>query len=149
MMIVMKDKTRLLLTKIGGTILVVGIIGFLGSVLMFEAGEGLSLMSLIWLIIPAVLIIAILIMLLRRLSTNVKKGLPIDDEMSRRVKERTGYLAFMVTIWFMIGFMFYNSFVEEWSLPIIPTRYIFIITMAFMLLVFGVIWLILSRRGIK
>ncbi len=145
----MKDKKKLLLTKIGGVILVAAIITFLGYVFVFEASEGLSLMSLFWLLVPAILIIAILILFLKRLSTGLKKGLPLDDEMSKRIKDRAGYLTLMISIWFMIGLMFYYNFMEELGLPAILARHVVVIAMMFMLVVFGIVWFTLSRRGLK
>ena len=145
----MKDKKKLLLTKIGGVILVAAIITFLGYVFVFEASEGLSLMSLFWLLVPAILIIAILILFLKRLSTGLKKGLPLDDEMSKRIKDRAGYLTLMISIWFMIGLMFYYNFMEELGLPAKLARHVVVIAMMFMLVVFGIVWFTLSRRGLK
>ncbi len=145
----MKDKTRLLLMKIFGVFLVAGIIAFLGYVFLVEGREGLSPISLIWLLVPAVMVILILILTLKRISSGVKSGLPLDDEMSRRIKDRAGYLSFLATLWFMIGMMWYHSFMEELNLPVILARHIVIIVLIFSLAAFGVAWLILSRRGLK
>lgn len=145
----MKDKTRLLPMKIFGVTLVAGIVTFLGTVFIYESSQGLSPISMFWLLVPATLVIVILVIFLRRLSTGVKKGLPIDDEMSQRIKERAGYLSFMITMWFTIGLMWYHSFIEELGLPEILARHIIIIILIFSLSVFGLVWFILSRRGLK
>lgn len=145
----MKDKTRLLITKVFGVVMVLGIVFFLAGVFIYESAGGMSLIDMMLLLAPAILVIAVLIMFLRRMDRGVKAGLPLDDEMSKRLKERAGYLTFVITIWFMIGLVWYNGFIVDMGFPEIATRYMPMITLLFMLAVFGVIWLLISRRGIK
>ena len=91
----MKDKTRLMMTKIFGASLVLGIVVFLIYVFITESEGGLPPMTLFWLLVPAAAIIVVLIIFLKRMSSGVKSGLPLQDEMSQRLKEKTGYLSFM------------------------------------------------------
>ena len=100
--------------------------------------------------IPAAAIIIILVATTRRLSRGVRSGLPMQDEMSQRIKERAGYLTSMASIYFVLGLMFYHGFlVEDYGFPGLVVRHAMMVTLMFMLAVFGLAWLLLSRRGIK
>jgi hypothetical protein len=143
----MKDRTRFTLMKAFGAVLIAGIALFMGYVFVFELGENTSPDTLFWLLAPAVLIIAILVLFLKRMGQGIRKGLPLEDEMSKRIKERAGYLAFMITLWFLIGMMWYEMMSEELGLPLPLARHMPIIVLLFMACVFGLLWFMISRRG--
>jgi hypothetical protein len=146
----MKDKTRLLFMKVFGTVLVALIVVFLAGIFIFESGEGGFDPALLVTLVPAAAIIIILLVTTSRLSMGVRSGLPIQDEMSQRIKERAGYLTLMASIYFVMGLMFYHGFlVEDYDFPGLVVRHAMMVTLIFILAAFGLIWLVLSRRGIR
>ena len=44
---------------------------------------------------------------------NIKKGLPVKDEMENRISHRAGYYAWLATIWITLGVSFANSVMTE------------------------------------
>ena len=145
----MKDKTKLLVMKIGGALLALGIILFLVTVAAEEMIQGTLTPVFIVAAIPAVAIIALLIIMIRKQGLGVKSGLPLHDEMSNRIKQRAGYYSYLVTIYFLLALMWYHFLADDSGLPPILGEHIAIGTMIFMFLVFGAAYIIIKRRGIK
>ena len=149
-MINMKDKTRLKFMKLFGATLVAGIIVFLAILFVVESREGGFNPVLLITLVPAAAIIFILVANMKRLSTGVKSGLPIEDELSQRMKERAGYLTCMITIYFSLALMFYHGFlVEDFGFPGLAVRHAMMVILIFMIAVWGMVWYMLKRRGIK
>lgn len=146
----MRDKTRLKFMKLFGATLIAVIVVFLAILFTVETNENGFNPALLITLIPAAIIIIMLLLMIKRLSRGVKTGLPIDDEMSQRIKERAGYLTCMVTIYFVLGLMFYHGFlVEDYGFPGLVVRHAMMVTLFFMIGMFGLIWWIISRRGVK
>lgn len=146
----MNDKKRLRFMKVFGIALITVMILFLAFVFITESREsGFSPVLLITLV-PAAGIIFILLANLHMLSRGVKSGLPVNDELSNRVKERAGYMTCMITIYFVLAMMFYHGFlVEDFGFPGLVVRHAMMVVMIFMITVFGIVWYVLNRRGIK
>ncbi len=143
----MDDKKRLQGMKVFGVLLVTFIVAFLAYVFVSESQAGFDPMLLV-LLLPAVAIITVLLLNISRLSKGVRSGLPLKDEMSERIKERAGYLTLMVTLYFVLGLMFYHGFlVEDYGFPGLVVRHAMMVTLIFMLGSFGLIWLVLNRKG--
>ena len=147
----MKDKTKVRLIKLFGVAFVLGIIAFLATLFVVETVASGSFNPILLItVIPAIAIVIFMAIFIKRKSESVKSGLPIDDEMSQKIKERAGYLTTLISIWFMIGLMWYNGLlVEDFGFPRILSRHLIFIILIFMLIVFFAIWFVLSRRGIK
>ncbi|MBN2330648.1 MAG: hypothetical protein JXC85_02435 [Candidatus Aenigmarchaeota archaeon] len=149
-MIDMKDKTRLFWMKLFGVTLIAVIFVFLASLFIVESREGGFDTILLITLVPAAAIIFILLANLKRLSRGVKSGLPIDDELSQRVKERAGYLTCLITIYFVLGLMFYHGFlVEDFGFPGLVVRHAMMVILIFIIAVFGLVWYLINRRGIR
>jgi len=141
---------RLRLMKVIGAVVVAVILLFLVMLFTIEINQSGFNPTLLITLIPAAAIIILLVVFIMRLSKGVKTGLPISDEMSQRIKERAGYLTSMISIYFILGVMFYHGFlVEDYGFPGLIVRHAMVLVLIFMLAVFGIIWFILSRRGIK
>ncbi len=143
----MEDKKRLRFMKVFGAVLVTFIVAFLAYVFMIESASGFDPMLLI-ILLPAAAIIITLMLNISRLGAGVRSGLPLRDEMSDKIKNRAGYLSLMATLYFVLGLMFYHGFlVEDYGFPGLVVRHAMMVTLIFMLCSFGLIWLILNRRG--
>ena len=136
--------------KLIGGLFVLGIIGFLVAIFAVEISSGTFSISLFIILVPAIFIIATLIILVKRQSAGVASGLPLDDEMSKRVKERAGYLTYLITLYFVLGLMWYNLFiVEKLNTPEIPMNILIYGILFFMFIVFGLNWAILNKTGVS
>ena len=99
--------------------------------------------------LPAILIILVLLLRIKIQSEGVKSGLPMDDELSKRMKERAGYLTYLITIYFVLGLMWYNLFfVEQFNVPELPMNLLIFGILFFMFIVYTANWVIINRTGI-
>ena len=99
----MNEEKKLSMMKIIGGLFVAGIIIFITTIIVIEISSGTFTIWLIIIVIPAILIILTLYLLIKRQSEGVKSGLPLDDEMSMRMKERAGYNTYLITMYFVLG----------------------------------------------
>ena len=149
-MVNMKDKTRLSFMKLFGATLIAGILVFLAVLFVTEYRQNGFDPVLLLTLVPAAAIILILLANIKRLSVGVKSGLPIDDELSQRLKERSGYLTCLITIYFALGMMFYHGFlVEDFGFPGLVVRHAMMVLLVFILATWGIVWYIVKRRGVK
>jgi peptidoglycan/LPS O-acetylase OafA/YrhL len=145
----MNDKTKLKLMKIFGAIFILIIVLILATIFINELATGTYSPLLLITVLPAVAIIAVLLLMISKRSKDVKSGLPVKDEMTQRIKERAGYIAYSLTIYFILVLMWIQFLIEDYETITIEPRFIIYGTLFFMLGVFGLTWMILSRRGIK
>jgi len=69
--------------------------------------------------------------------------------MSTRIKERAGYLTYNITIYFLLGLMWYNLFfVDQFNIPEIPMKLLIFGIMFFMFSIFCITWLVLNKKGV-
>ena len=148
-MIIMNDKAKLKLMKIVGGIFILAIIMFLVYVFVFEISAGTYSPALLITLAPAAAIIAVMVIMISKRSRDVKSGLPVQDEMTQRLKERAGYMAYSITLYFILVLMWVNFLIEDIETINIEPRFIIYGTMFFMVAVFGFSWLIIKRKGIK
>ena len=144
----MNDRARLKLMKIGGAIFILGIIMFLIMIFVAEISAGTFSPLLFTTLLPAAAIIAVLVIMIGKRSRDVKKGLPVHDEMTQRLKERAGYIAYSITLYFMLALLWVDFLVEDMEAFGLEPRFIVYGTLFFMLAVFSISWLMLKRRGV-
>jgi len=93
-------------------------------------------------------LVAVLVIMIGKRSRDVKKGLPVHDEMTQRLKERAGYIAYSITLYFMLALLWVDFLVEDMEAFGLEPRFIVYGTLFFMLAVFSISWLMLKRRGV-
>jgi|GEM_PF-6447067 len=145
----MDDRARLKIMKVGGVILILGIIMFLIMIFVTEISAGTFSPLLFITLLPAATIIAVLVLLISRRSRDVKAGLPVHDEMTQRLKERAGYIAYSITLYFVIVLIWIQFLLEDVETISIEPRFVLYGTLFFMLGVFSISWLLIKRRGLK
>lgn len=145
----MDDRTKLKLMKIFGGIFILIIILFLAHIFITEMSAGTYSPALLITLVPAAAIIAVLVIMIGKRSRDVKSGLPVQDEMTQRLKERAGYIAYSITLYFILVLMWINFLTEDIESINLEPRFIIYGTLFFMLAVFGFSWLIIKRKGIK
>jgi hypothetical protein len=145
----MDDNNKFLIMKLFGGILVIGIILILISIFIVEISAGTFNLTLLIILLPAILIIAILIFRINQIGEGVKSGVPLDDELSTRIKERAGYYTYISTMYFVLGLMWYNIFIVEYiTVPQIPMNYLIFGILIFMVIAFALTSMILNRKGL-
>lgn len=104
--------------------------------------------GLLMLAAAAILVILPLALLLK-VRRDVIKGIPLEDERGRAVKEKAGYYTFMATIYIVLAFLYYDFFfVEVFNTPSLsPTEYFLVLDMV-ILGVYLAFWWQFSRRGV-
>lgn len=80
---------------------------------------------------------------------SVRKGIPLEDERSERIKQKAGYYAFLVSLYLLIAIGYYSDLSLEYpGLPAIrDISQATGIAIAGIALVFGVCWWRFSRKG--
>ena len=56
------------------------------------------------------LILVFIIPLLLRMRRDIKQGLPVEDERSRKITIYAGYYAFLVSIYIWLGIMYFEQY---------------------------------------
>ena len=137
------DRTRLaMMTIVSAAVIVTAILWIVPVALQGMIVEASAML------IIALVLAAIAIWQLRRVRDSVKSGLPIEDERSQRVKEKAGYYALLASIWFILVFSWFHSFmVEEFGWPALITRHAFSLSIGIMAAFFMVFWAYQSRKS--
>ncbi len=139
----MKDKVRLALVTVVAAAVVVTMVLFSLTIGL----KGRTLEAFAPLITAVVLAVGI-IWILGREREKIKKGLPMEDERSKRVKERAGFYAFIAGVWFNLGLLWYNSLiVEEFGVPELITRHALSASILAMAIFFFIFWWYFNRKG--
>jgi len=87
---------------------------------------------------------------IKRERQRMKERLPKDDEMSRRVKEKAGYYAFLASIWTTLGLMWYaGTGVEEFGFPAILPRHVAALALAIVAVLWALFWAYFHHRGVE
>ena len=131
-----------------GAAFIAALFAFFGMTVLAGASESPS----IWLLVSAIPLAGITIFMaffLSRKRKSVKSGIPLDDEMSQRIKERAGYIAYLTVSWTLIGLMFYMFISEDYGFPELPARYIIYIALLALFGSYFVTWALAARKGLK
>jgi hypothetical protein len=108
--------------------------------------------NIIFLLIPAILIIAtfcIFLWYLWKMDKEKKAGFVVKDERTALVQGKAAHIALMATLYFMLGLLYYvflaNNF--NFGLPAIETEWVLIISLLFIIGVFTLLRLYFGRKG--
>jgi hypothetical protein len=124
---------------------VVGVLAFL--ILIISKGPLMGEMFVLMLVIAA-MVILIPIIRMSKARKDLKEGFPLVDERGTFIKRKAGYYSYLVTIYVILAFMYYELFlVELFDAPsLTPTVYFALIELV-VLAVFGGLYLWFARRG--
>lgn len=105
-----------------------------------------------WATIMSAVILAsmalVAIVVVRRGLRELKSGFPRDDERSRALGMRAGYLAFYVSLYFILGMSFVHAILEDNEVSSLPTSEWLMIYAAAMGSIFLVLKTYLTRKGV-
>ena len=114
---------------------------------MFSSFAGEYLEAIVVFIISVVMMI-IAIWIFRKERKNVKAGFPLEDERSKLIKQKTAAYSYYVSLYYLLGLMWYSIFAQNFlSLPRMDTEAALGVGIGGIIILFFIIWLIVSRRG--
>jgi len=130
-------------------VVIVAIVLALGAVFVVAAASAevdnwATLMSVVILVSMAVVALIVGRMKLREL----KRGIPMEDERSRAIRMRAGYLAFYVSLYFVFGMSFVHAILEDNDVSSLPTSEWLMIYVAAMGSIFLALNVHLKRKGV-
>ncbi len=129
-------------TKTALILVLVGAVMFSGGLWLYSTGKSLGLLEIGTAILVLIVVLLSLFVGLKRIKDE-KKGLPVDDELSLRIKQKAGASAFSVSfiLWPIILIFTMDSDLDV-RIPI----EIGILAMG---LIFIGFWIYFSRMGLK
>lgn len=103
-----------------------------------------TVMSAVILVTMAIIAIVVV----RKGMRELKSGFPKDDERSRAIKMRAGYIAFYASLYFLLAMGFVHSGLENNEISSVPTSEWLMIYVAVMGSIFLAVNAYLSRKGV-
>jgi uncharacterized membrane protein len=91
---------------------------------------------------------AIALIIARRKLKELKSGIPSQDERTRAIRMRAGYLAFYISLYFLFGMSFFHAILEDNHVSSPPTSTWLMIYVAAMGIIFLVLNTYLTRKGV-
>ena len=91
---------------------------------------------------------AIAVIVARKKLKELKSGIPSEDERSRAIRMRAGYLAFYISLYFVLGMSFFHAILEDNQVSSLPTSEWLMVYVAAMGSIFLVLNAYLSRKGV-
>ena len=104
-----------------------------------------------WMLVPAAILVimaAIALIVARKKMKDLKSGIPSQDERSRAIRMRAGYLAFYISLYFILGMSFVHAILEDNQVSSLPTSEWLMIYVAAMGSIFLVLNVYLTRKGV-
>jgi len=91
---------------------------------------------------------AIAVIVARKKLKELKSGIPSEDERSRAIRMRAGYLAFYISLYFVLGMSFFHAILEDNQVSSLPISEWLMVYVAAMGSIFLVLNAYLSRKGV-
>lgn len=91
---------------------------------------------------------AIAVVVARKKMKELKSGIPSEDERSRALRMRAGYLAFFISLYFVFGMSFFHAILEDNQVSSLPTSEWLMIYVGAMGSIFLVLNTYLTRKGV-
>lgn len=88
------------------------------------------------------------IVVVRKGLRELKSGFPMEDERSKAIKMRAGYLAFFFSLYFLFGMSFVHAILEDNHVSSRPTSEWIMVYVAAMGSIYLVVNAYLNRKGV-
>ena len=140
----MDDKARFRALVVVVVIVLAG--GVLYTVATVNAGVDVA-----WTLVSAVIVVSlalVAIAVVRKERKELKSGFPKDDERSRAIRMRAGYLAFFISLYFLLGMGFVHGVLEDQQIVSLPTSEWAMIYVAALGSIFLAVHTYLNRKGV-
>lgn len=130
-----------------GVVILVVLLGVLIFIVNLSAGQ----IDNAWVIVSAMIVVSIgvvAIISIRKSMKDLKSGYPMDDEMSKAIKMRAGYLAFFISLYFLFAMSFVHSIFDDSMVAQMPTSEWLMIYVAAMGTIFLATHTYYKRKGV-
>jgi len=94
-------------------------------------------------LVVIILVVAFALFFGYKRFTSIKKGEPVEDEMSKKIMQKTSSLSYYISLYWWLAIMYFSDRLKFEIHTIIGTG---ILGMA---VVFAVCWLVLNFRGVR
>jgi len=133
----MKDRVRVF-----GSVLVFALV-ILSMLLLFAivSGKGMLYESFGWLVL-GLIVLAFAVLYLRGGLKDARRGMPFQDERTKKIILYAGSKAFTLSVWWLLALMYFAD-----NIDIIP-RHVAVAGIAGMALLFFISWIWYDRRGV-
>lgn len=91
---------------------------------------------------------AIALIVARKKRSELKHGIPSEDERSRSIRMRAGYIAFYISLYFVFGMSFFHAILEDNDVSSLPTSEWLLIYVAAMGSIYLAVHAYLKRKGV-
>jgi len=121
-----------------------------GGVLYLVATVGAGV-EVAWTLVSAVILASmalVVIAVILKERKELKSGFPKDDERSRAIRMRAGYLAFFISLYFLFGMSGVQTLLEDRQIASLPTAEWGMIYVAVMGSIFLAVHTYLNRKGV-
>jgi len=137
-------------TRLRGFVAVVVVALGVGTVFLFASGTAGTDN---WATVTSAVILAtmalVAIVVARRGMKDLKSGFPMEDERSRAIKTRAGYLAFYVSLYLILGMSFVHAMLEDNEISSLPTSEWLMVYVGIMGSIFLILTAYLKRKGVS
>ena len=136
-----KDKASVFL-GIGILVLVIVLI----IVFIAKAGQQSFYEKLLYILVT-LLIIGSSIMMIKR-TKDLKKGLPLKDELSIKLSYKAGSYAYISTLWLAVILYWYNIFSEsKFNLPVLSTEQLIGLIVLLPAIIYLIFFFVFNKKG--
>ncbi|MFH1641972.1 MAG: hypothetical protein ABIC04_03660 [Nanoarchaeota archaeon] len=100
-----------------GTILLAGL-------LLYMIKAGINILEIVYALFIILMIGSSGYMIQKR-KKDIKKGLPVSDELAKKVSYKAGAFTYFITIWIAVIALWYNGPIRDWlNLPELTLEYL-------------------------
>lgn len=139
----MRDKTKVALKGVVVALVIITLLALCGT-LWAKGKTGQAIIGFAIAVVAFVLFIPFLIKRYR----DVKEGFPHEDERSKKVKIYAAAKAYFISVWWLLGIMWYNFLAPDFfGVPELMARHVITAGILGMAAIFGLCWLWYSRKG--
>lgn len=127
---------------------IITVILFVGTLfVIYFANGGIENWGTLLSAMIVVTMAAIALIVARMKLKDLRNGIPSEDERSSALKMRAGYLAFFISVYFLLGMGFLLTIFEDNQVSSLPTAEWFMICVAVMGSIYLVLNAYITRKG--
>lgn len=137
--------------KTGFRALIVVIVAVLAGGLLYVVATVSTGAEVAWTFVVLIILVSIALVLLAvvlKVRQELKAGFPGEDERSRPIRWRAGYLAYFISVYFLFFVSMAQALLEDQQVVSLPTAEWGMIYVAVMGMIFLVVLGYLNRKGV-
>ena len=136
----MKNKIKIVLSFLVSALVILGLFIYLAN------ATGLSTVDYGGILLILLLVGGATAIMLNK-TKDVKAGLPMEDELSKKMGWKAGYYTYLTTLWIVVGLIWYDGLSARWGMPDLSTEELLGAVVLLSGVVFIGLYFYFSRRG--